>query len=326
MGFRVATFNLKDFVAPSAKERERFTEKVRWTAELVASLSADVVAFQEVGDREWLDLLLNHERIDGRYAHVVMGSADARGIRSVIVSSLPTFDSRVHTADALPIPTLGQLAAPEFAAPIPLRRGVVEVEVRPEGFGSVRVITGHFKSRRPVLFESTRKERKRAAGRLGDAHLRSVFWRAAEASFVRERVDKILDEQGVHVVVLGDFNDTRDSVPLRLLRGKEPTALVDVTERLAAGRRYTSMHDGRREQIDHLLVSASLDGLCTNAGIENHHVRQHPHVPNDAEIARGASRPRLEHDSDHAPIWAEFACADPLLRSGVVPQGKSSDS
>jgi endonuclease/exonuclease/phosphatase family metal-dependent hydrolase len=306
MGFRVATFNLKDFVAPSVQERDRFTEKVRWTAELVASLLADVVAFQEIGEREWLDLLLNHEVLKGRYPHVAMGSADARGIRSVIVSSLPTFDARVHTADALPVPTLGQLAAPEFAEPIPLRRGVVEIEVRPEGFGSVRVITGHFKSRRPVLFESTRKERKRAAGRLTDAHLRSVFWRAAEATFMRTRIDKILDDGESHAVVLGDFNDTRDSVPLRLLRGQEPTALVDVTERLAAGRRYTSMHDGRREQIDHLLVSDSLNALCSGAGIENGHVRQHPHVPNDKEIARGASRPRLEYDSDHAPIWAEF--------------------
>lgn len=306
MGFRVATFNLKDFVAPSSHERERFTEKVRWTAELIAAVRANVIALQEVGEREWLDLLLEHEMIGGRYKYVATGSADARGIRSVVLSTLPMTDVRVHTADVLPIPTLGQLEAPEFAAPIPLRRGVVEVEVQPEGLGAVRVITGHFKSRRPVLLDASRKERKRAAGNVGDAHLRAVFWRAAEAAFVRARVDTILDDRDAKVAVLGDFNDTPDSVPLRLLRAAEPKALVDLTCLVPTEQRFTSMHDGRREQIDHLLVSATLAPLCTTIAIENRHVRQHPHVPSDAQIAKGAGRPRLEFDSDHAPIWAEF--------------------
>ncbi len=306
MGFVVATFNLKDFVAPPPNDRERFTDKVRWAAEAIVPLRADVIALQEIGDREWLDLLLDHDLIGGRFPHVAMGTADARGIRSVILSALPMTDVRVHTAEVLPIPTLGKLEPPEFASPIPLRRGLVEIEVTVEGLGSVRVITGHFKSRRPVLFEGTRKERKQAAGRLGDAHLRSVFWRAAEAAFMRVRIDNILDDEQAKVAVLGDFNDTPASVPMRLLRGVDPKALVDLTERVPSERRFTSMHDGRREQIDHLLASSALAAHCTAAAIENRHIRQHPHVPNDAEIARGASRPRLEIDSDHAPIWAEF--------------------
>ena len=86
---------------------------------------------------------------------------------------------------------------------------------------SFTLMTAHLKSRRPVP-------------EADEAELREQ-----EALLLREKIDqRFKANPGVNLIVLGDFNDTRDSRSTRALIGRGRAALLDrlALLRRAAGR------------------------------------------------------------------------------------------
>jgi hypothetical protein len=110
---------------------------------------------------------------------------------------------------------------------------------------------------------------------------------------VREEQAKVLEalvkrmlasEPRARIVVLGDFNDTEFGSSLELLRGP----LVNLTERLPREGRYTCIHNGNSQALDHILVTSA---LAERAEYEVLHI--------NSEFADSAS--------DHDPVVARFA-------------------
>jgi predicted extracellular nuclease len=99
------------------------------------------------------------------------------------------------------------------------------------------------------------------------------------ADFVRE-VTK--NDMSARVVVLGDLNDFENSRPLRVL---EEAGLEDLVKRLSLENRYSYVHLGNSQVLDHILVS---EALANDAEIEMVHVN--------------AEFPAVDRASDHDPV------------------------
>jgi endonuclease/exonuclease/phosphatase family metal-dependent hydrolase len=304
MALRVATFNLKDFFAPRAETEHAVVEaKVANVAKELRRANADVVALQEVGSTELLDRLLGKELGDLGYEPPVVGTEDKRGIRNVIASRLPVQWSQVHAPRTLPFPRFLDGDPDPFASRIPLRRGVVHVRVEAGALGEVDVVTAHFKSNLGVpLRDGDGNDIEDPSPRArGEAAVRSLVQRAAEALFVRGIVDDIVKTKPDHaVIVLGDLNDGPDSLPVRIVRGiGEPSSgfLRATSELVPQDRRFSSLHGGAPCLIDHVLVSERLFRAVREAAYYNESLRYHgPHSENEG----------LTPDSDHALALVAF--------------------
>lgn len=304
MGLRLATFNLKDFFS-ARREQERGIVEAK-LANVAASLRrarADVVALQEVGSPELLDRLLQEVSELG-YGAPVIGSEDRRSIRNVILSRLPVQWSQVHRASSLPFPKFIEGDADPFADRLRLRRGIVHVRVDAGALGEVDVLTAHFKSNLPAALKTVdgHDVPDTTPHALGESAVRSLVQRAAEALFVRGLVDGIFAHSPDHAIcVMGDLNDTSDSLPLRLVRGIDATSkhyLRAGAEHVPADRRFSCFHGGSTTLIDHVLVSEALHRALHGFEIHNETLRYHgPHLEETP----------LTEDSDHALCVAEFA-------------------
>ncbi|MBX3259179.1 MAG: endonuclease/exonuclease/phosphatase family protein [Labilithrix sp.] len=303
MALRIATFNLKDFFSARKEGEKAVVEaKLSNVAESLRRARADVVALQEVGSLDLLDRLVKALPEQG-YGAPVVGSEDRRGIRNVILSRLPVQWSQVHQAKALPFPRFVEGDPEPFAGRIPLRRGVVHVRVEAGGLGEVDVLTAHFKSNLPAELKTATGEpvADTTPHAVGESAVRSLVQRAAEALYVRGLVDGIFAHSPDHAIcVLGDLNDTLDSLPVRLVRGIDTRSklyLRAAVESIPEEARYSCFHGGEETLIDHVLVSERLHRALRHFEIHNENLRYHgPHV-DDAP---------LTEDSDHALCLAEL--------------------
>jgi predicted extracellular nuclease len=112
--------------------------------------------------------------------------------------------------------------------------------------------------------------------------------RVKQAQIVNGFVKQLLQiEPQANVIVLGDLNDTPDSLTLKTLKGK---LLKNLPERLPINDQFSYEFRENRELIDHLLVSKNLVRTAAKPKIDIVHVNI------------GFSRPV----SDHDPVVAAF--------------------
>ncbi|MEI5948018.1 chitobiase/beta-hexosaminidase C-terminal domain-containing protein [Bacillus albus] len=97
--------------------------------------------------------------------------------------------------------------------------------------------------------------------------------------FVKDIQSKKKD---ANIVLLGDFNDFEFSNPLRALKGKELTNMI---EKVPVDERYTYNHQGNAQVLDHILVSNNMmantqvDIPHINSGFMEKHGRASDHDP-----------------------------------------------
>jgi endonuclease/exonuclease/phosphatase family metal-dependent hydrolase len=135
--------------------------------------------------------------------------------------------------------------------------------------------------------------------------------RVGQALEVRMLLDKIFDDSEAVkdqplIVVCGDFNGDMDSVPVKAIRGLvEETGNPQLLNRIMIpceltvpdSSRYTLLHLGKGEILDHILVSRALLAFYRTTEIHNEN------LPDES----GAFRTDVNFpESDHAPIVAEF--------------------
>ncbi|MFQ5972074.1 MAG: endonuclease, partial [Alphaproteobacteria bacterium] len=103
------------------------------------------------------------------------------------------------------------------------------------------------------------------------------------------------------------FNAGLDEVPTRIIRGAEedtgsgelaPRALVPLERSVAEDRRYTVVHHGRPEMLDHILVSHGLMAYYRRFEVHNEAL---------GDELVGFAEVRHDPASYHAPVAAEFA-------------------
>ncbi|MFO1152590.1 MAG: endonuclease/exonuclease/phosphatase family protein [Rhodospirillales bacterium] len=138
--------------------------------------------------------------------------------------------------------------------------------------------------------------------------------RAGQALEARLLVDRLLDaDKEALIAVTGDFNADLHEIPVRTIRGDEEDAgnprltlrtLVPLERSLATSRRFSVVHHGRPQMLDHILVSRTLLARYRTFEVHNEAL-------GDELVTATAVRGSPE--SFHAPIVAEFRWKDKEL-------------
>jgi endonuclease/exonuclease/phosphatase family metal-dependent hydrolase len=136
----------------------------------------------------------------------------------------------------------------------------------------------------------------------------SALKRVGQALQARLLIDEIFDNQGLEslIAICGDFNSESHEVPLRAICGPveetgnpehAPRLMVPCENNIPDSARYSLLHLGQGQMLDHIIVSRPLLSFFRYAEIHNEA------LPDES----GAFRQDIKFpESDHAPVIAEF--------------------
>jgi endonuclease/exonuclease/phosphatase family metal-dependent hydrolase len=200
--FTIATYNLENYLNAPAGNRppksEASREKIR---ESLLTLKPDVLALQEVGGIDALLELRSALKSAGLdYPHWEFVAGFDTNIHVSVLSRFPFTARHPRTNEGF------LLNGRRFR----ISRGFAEVEIQAGANYKFTLLAAHLKSRRevPAADEADLREQEAILLRgIIDAHLKA--------------------DPDINLVVLGDFNDVKDSKPIRTLLGRGRTALID---------------------------------------------------------------------------------------------------
>jgi predicted extracellular nuclease len=267
----------------------------------------DIISLNEIENERVLADLLQHPLLaDSGYRSIVGTLNDGRGIRvgmlyrdaKLDVVKVSEFNPKVQLSD----PGRGQLDQSLLYARAPL---IVDFHVRgvaqaTEGVANLTVVTNHFKSK---LGGDGPEVRRVAQGE----HLAGWVDARRAAS------------PNVPIMVVGDLNATYEDGAYKKLafRPDGSPRMTDVVERLPESDRYTYIYRGRKDLLDHMLVTPEWAQALKNVRI--------PHFNTAKGAMAYASDPtKTAGTSDHDPIVADFDLAR-LIRGGAgVAQARTA--
>jgi endonuclease/exonuclease/phosphatase family metal-dependent hydrolase len=326
---RIATFNVENLgkpVIPGATLEER----IRLLRPQLLRLRADVLCLQEVdserprggGARRLsaLDALLAGTAYEGFHRASTL-SRSKGGFRDkhnlVVLSRLPIGEQRqiLHDLVSPPLhrPIAAESAGTGDAAPVEWDRPILHAAVRLNGGPLLHVVNVHLRAPRAafVAGQKANAQTWRSMSGWAEGFFLAAVKRAGQALEVRLLVDRLFDaDADALIVVCGDFNADVHEVPVRTIRGDEEDAgnphlaartLVPVERSLADSRRFSVVHHGRPQMLDHLLVSRPLLAWYRSVEIHNEAL-------GDELVTSHAVRGSPE--SFHAPVVAEFGAPE----------------
>ena len=315
----------------SAAEFER---KITWLGERFRMLNADVLAVQEVWDEAAFKGALGRGSL--RYDFVAVPGAEndaarhgAQGTPRVGIATR----LKVEALQSFPdFPPGFQVEVPGMGPHTRFERPPLVATLRMKHGQTLNVLTAHLKSKRPKFLQDSqgnptedRDDRKVMAL----ASLRSLVMRGAEATALRCLVIDLLHRTNIPLVVLGDFNDTPDSVTTQLIcatteiaydRSARDVALFNAYDlqgdaALKKDVAYSHIHQGSPSVLDQILVSEEFMATGRNSVGD---VRRVDYF-ND-HLHEGRDRTR----SDHGFVRALLRLRMPPAMPSPSPQANSA--
>ncbi|AXE85145.1 endonuclease/exonuclease/phosphatase family protein [Streptomyces sp. Go-475] len=318
----LGTWNLENLYRPGGpygpQDEAAYGAKLAALAAVITELDPALLGVQEVGDPEALKDLAG--MLDDDWHVALSEHADSRGIRVGFLSRAPltvVADTAAFPAGLRPVQADDSGLAVGQAG-----RGLLAVEVEDGALGDgsspdgpLRVAVCHLKSK--LLSYPDGRFQPRDEGERARYGAYALYRRAAEATALRALADELLEGDGRarDVAVLGDLNDETQAATTQILLGPpgselgtpgydradrgDATRLWDVAPLIPAGQRWSRVSSGRRELIDHILLSHRLVRRVTAAGtgLPGEGPPTLPSVGPDPAERRGAP------GSDHAPVW-----------------------
>jgi endonuclease/exonuclease/phosphatase family metal-dependent hydrolase len=201
-GFRVASYNVESYLdQPTETRSAKLAAAKAKVCESILALKPDVIALQEMGrTNAVLELRdsLKAGGLDLPYWEYVNGFDT--NIHIAILSRFPFIGCRHHTNESF------LLSGRRFR----VSRGFGELDIRVNTNFSFTLIAAHLKS-------------KRAIAQADEAEMR-----LEEAKLLREKIDDhFAADPNAEFVVLGDFNDSKDSPVIKAVLGRGKHKLVD---------------------------------------------------------------------------------------------------
>jgi endonuclease/exonuclease/phosphatase family metal-dependent hydrolase len=340
--FSVMTWNVENlfppgsFISPTSRTpvtEEHFSAKLNFIADFIAGLDKkpDVIGFQEIGGQTNDDLRsieALQARLGGEYPHRSISQApDSRRIRVVFLSRLELrVPKDITTFPPGPLETVPDFGGASISK---MGRGALKVEVEPQSGIGIRLINVHLKSKLLTFpregggtsFEP-RNENERAVG-AGIGLMR----RAAEAVTVRNFINAELETSpAVHTIVLGDFNDEplaatsqifcgpadsdiksadqNDPARIYNLVDSIPLRGTDTKNFLAETERFSRIHEGRGELIDHIMASKGLVFVGGDFVVKE--VRSFVNLIAGQSVTNNPNERATSVAPDHAPVLTRF--------------------
>jgi endonuclease/exonuclease/phosphatase family metal-dependent hydrolase len=279
--FSVATYNVETYLDQPTESRRtvKTAEAKAKIRESIEAMHPAVMALEEMGGTNALMELRASLHADGQnFPYWEWVQAFDTNIHVAVLSQLPIIARRPHTNDFF------LLDGNRW----PVKRGFAELDIQAATNFTVTLIAAHLKSR---LYAAGADEAEE---------------RLAEAKVLRSLVDaRLAAEPEAKLIVLGDFNDEKDSATLRELIGRGKRKLFDLRPAERNGDTaapeppyfeprnvawtYFYGKSDTYSRIDYLLVSQSL---------AKHLVREETYIPTIPNWGMG---------SDHRPVMATFS-------------------
>jgi endonuclease/exonuclease/phosphatase family metal-dependent hydrolase len=324
---RIATFNMENLDDKSDDKNPALTVRAPILRRALERLNADILCLQEVHGQELpghtahnpkrnlsaLDAVLegtpyaNFERVCTLTA--ANEPYDVRNL--VILSRYPIQESAQYRNDHIDKLQYRKVTAEPKeteAGDLIWERPILHARINVPTVGFLHVINLHLKSRLSSNINGQRRgyEWRSAAG-WAEGYFLSAVKRVGQALETRVLVDKLFDDDpGANVLVCGDFNAEPGEVPVEAICGRvEDTnnpelrsrVLVPCSSAIAESVRFSHLHHGHGNLLDHMLISQSLLPYFQQAEIHNENLHDE-----SLPFTYDTKYP----ESDHAPFVSEF--------------------
>ena len=331
-----ATCNLYNLQLPGrpmyhgrSYSQEEYDAKIGWTAHMLHHIDADIIGFQELWSPQALVEAFDIAGLSDTYHLVTVNDEDPSQISVALAvrKNNAIVFKRWHKQfpEEMVLTKRGSQGAsePDYEVSVAIdrfSRDVLRVTVRLDPPGSTAlpnlvVFVAHLKSKMAMTLDRAEREQDaiRAHSKaLGSAL--STIRRTAEAAALRVLLNKVMKKTDTPVVVLGDLNDAQLSVTTSIITGEPKYRLFAASQ---TGRRsdkglysaatlqeyrslrdvyYTYIHNGKRESLDHILVSEQFYDYSQRRIWTFHEMRLFNDFLDDVDAAT----------SDHALITARF--------------------
>lgn len=277
----VAANGVGDWDGTIEFKRDKFSETTRLnTVKVLKEVKADVQCLVEVEDRQTMDSFNTELMGTKKFPfNILIDGNDPRGIDVGLLSRFPVKNIRTHIFDK------EKTTSRSFI----FSRDCLEIELELPGNKPLHILCNHFKSKGFSLSQADADKRRKL-----------------QSDEVKKILAKNYDLKNDMVVVLGDFNDTPDSAPLKDLLNTQN--LFDVLQ-LKFGndndKRYTYFFK-KKMQIDFILVSKPLKEIFKDAGIERRGMFELNDISGGLEKRFDTVTAVSNAASDHAAVWADF--------------------
>jgi len=220
--FNFVAYNLKnylkmdrrvdgEFKRDAPKPENEITELVK----IIVATAPDVFGVCEIGvEADLADLKTRLASAGINYPHAALALAADKTRHVALLSKYPIVANNSQT----------DLTYRIGEKELSFQRGILDVTVQAAAGYQLRCLGLHLKSKREVEEAS------------------QAIMRRNEAELLRAHIDKILTEKPeTNLIVYGDFNETRNELPIKVVRGRfgTPTALTDIQLADERGDRWT---------------------------------------------------------------------------------------
>jgi endonuclease/exonuclease/phosphatase family metal-dependent hydrolase len=324
---RLATFNLESLdLPPKAKVPLEVRAEVLRPA--LDRLEADILCLQEVNAQHIaghdkrslaaLDQLLSGTKY-AAYARATTTAGKGHSVADVHnLVTLSRFPIRAHREllHDLVAPPQYQVktAIPPVADARPVRfdRPVLLTDIELPGGHLLSVVNVHLRAPLAASVAGQKLEPFvwRSVGGWAEGYLLSAMRRAGQALEIRFLAEELLDADRHRLIAIaGDFNAEDREVPLRIILGAEEDtgnaalsarSLVLLDRTLPQDRRWSVLHHGRPQMLDHVMISRALHQHFRTIEVHNETL---------GDELVGYARHMQSSSSYHAPVVAEFSDA-----------------
>jgi endonuclease/exonuclease/phosphatase family metal-dependent hydrolase len=265
--FVVGSYNIENWLLMDRRgqrNQPKPDDEKRAVFDVLQSVRPDVLGLVELGrTNELLEVVagLRQRGLDYPFYEWIEGSDSTRHV--ALISRFPITERHSRTDYSY------RLEGRQMR----MNRGILDVLVEVNDRYAFRAIVLHLKSKVP--------------SRIGD----EALIRLEEARLVRSHIEEMLNSNPrINLLVMGDYNDTPESEPIRLIVGAAPLQLFDLMPADSRGGHDTHYWkaQGLFSRIDYLLASPGM---------------AHEYVAGSARIA---DVPAWETASDHRAIYARF--------------------
>ncbi|MHC4875579.1 MAG: endonuclease/exonuclease/phosphatase family protein [Planctomycetota bacterium] len=326
---RVATFNVENLDDTVSERNPSLDARAPYLRAALQRLDADILCLQEVHGQELtdhtsnspsrnlesLDFILQGTKYESfQRSHTVTTDGVPYNERNLVVVSSPQFavlevnQYRNDHIDKLQYRKVTSVPADASAKNVSWERPILHVVLDVTGSGPVHVLNLHLKSRLASNIEGQKEGFSwRSAAGWAEGYFLSSIKRVGQALETRLIIDRIFDsEPGARILVCGDFNAEPGEVPVEAISGRventnnsdlRSRVLVACSNSIPESIRFSHLHHGQGNLLDHILVSQEMFGRFVNAEIHNESLHDE-----SLPFAFDVKYP----DSDHAGFVAKF--------------------
>ena len=322
---RIATFNLESLDLPP-KAHLPLEARAAILRPALARLEADVLCLQEINGQHVpgraeraliaLDQLLAGTPYAGYHRASTVGP-DGHGVTDVhnlvTLSRLPLLTTREVRHELVPpVQHSLQTAMPADSGYAPLRfdRPVLVTDLDAGNGRLLTIVNLHLRAPLAAAIAGQKLAPFvwRSVAGWAEGYFLSAVRRGAQALELRFLIDRMLAEDPHRLIAIaGDFNAEDHETPMKIAVGAEEDtgngqlsaqSLVVLDRAIPADRRWSVLHHGRPQMLDHILASRTLHGYFRSIEVHNETL---------GDEAVGYAKVSNPPGSYHAAVVAEFA-------------------